>query len=133
MLRCMYRSNHLDVLLRKGVLEICSKFTRGQPCRSVISIKLLCKFIKITLRHGYSPVNLLHIFRTPFLKNTSWWSLLNITNSKFFLFDEVGFLSIKLCYQIMIFFSRNFHQPATSLYFFTRNLLWLNKLNLRVF
>ena len=31
-----------------------------------------CDFdIEITLRHGCSPVNLLHIIRTPFLKNTS--------------------------------------------------------------
>ena len=29
------------------------------------------KVIEITLRHGYSPVNLLHIFRTAFPKNTS--------------------------------------------------------------
>ena len=29
-----------------------------------------CGF-EIALRHGCSPVNLLHIFRTPFLKNTS--------------------------------------------------------------
>ena len=28
-------------------------------------------FIEIALRHGCSPVNLLHIFRTPFPKNTS--------------------------------------------------------------
>ena len=28
-------------------------------------------FIEIALQHGYSPVNLLHVFRTPFLKNTS--------------------------------------------------------------
>ena len=28
-------------------------------------------FIQITLRHGCSPVNLLHIFRTPFPMNTS--------------------------------------------------------------
>ena len=38
--------------------------------------KLLCNFIKIKLRHGCSPVNLLHIFRTPFPKNTSGWLLL---------------------------------------------------------
>ena len=31
---------------------------------------------KFTLRHGCSPVNLLHIFRTLFLKNTSGWLLL---------------------------------------------------------
>ena len=33
--------------------------------------------IEITLRHCFSPVNLLHIFRTRFLKNTSGWLLLN--------------------------------------------------------
>ena len=34
---------------------------------------------RIILRHGCFPVNLLHIFRTPFLKNTSGWLLLNCT------------------------------------------------------
>ena len=32
---------------------------------------LQSNFIEITLRYGYSPNNLLHIFRTPFTKNTS--------------------------------------------------------------
>ena len=63
-------------VLGKDVLKICSKFTGEHPCRSMISIKLLSNFIEITLRHGCSPVNLLHIFRTPFLKNTSDWLLL---------------------------------------------------------
>ena len=67
---CRIRSSHPEVFLRKGVLKICSKFTAEHPCRSAISIKLLCNFIEITLRHGYSPVNLLHIFRIPFTKNT---------------------------------------------------------------
>ena len=53
-----------EVFLRKGVPKICSKFPREHPGRSVILIRLLCKFITITLRHGCSPVNLLHIFRT---------------------------------------------------------------------
>ena len=39
--------------------------------KCVISIKLLCKFIEIAVRLGCSPVNLLHIFRTPFSKNNS--------------------------------------------------------------
>ena len=34
-------------------------------------------FIKTALRHGCSPINLLHIFRTPFPKNTPGWLLLN--------------------------------------------------------
>ena len=49
------------------------KFSGEHPCRSVISIKLL---IEITLRHGCFPLNLLHIFRTPFTRNTSEWPLL---------------------------------------------------------
>ena len=38
----------------------------------------LCNFIKITLQHGCSPVNFLHIFRTAFPKNTSGGLLLSI-------------------------------------------------------
>ena len=64
------------MFLEKGVLKTCSKFTGEHPCRSVISIKLLCNFIEIALQHGCSPVNLLHICRTPFPKNTSGWLLL---------------------------------------------------------
>ena len=65
------RSSHPEVFLEKGVLKICSKFTGKRPCQSAVSIKFLCKFIEIALWHWCSPVNLLHIFRTPFLKNTS--------------------------------------------------------------
>ena len=36
----------------------------------MISIKLPCNFIEIVLRNGCSSVNLLHIFRTPFDKDT---------------------------------------------------------------
>ena len=59
-------SETAEVLLGKSVRKICSKFTGENPCRSVI------------LRHGCSPVNLLHIFRTPFPKNTSGWLFLNV-------------------------------------------------------
>ena len=65
------RSSHPEVFLGKGVRKICRKFTGEHPCRSAISIRLLCSFIEIALRHGCSPANLLHILRTPFLKNTS--------------------------------------------------------------
>ena len=54
------RSSHPEVFLGKGVLKICSKFTGEHQCRSVISFALW---------HGCSPVNLLHIFRAPFLEN----------------------------------------------------------------
>ena len=56
-------SSRLEVFLRKGILKICSKFTREHPWWSAISIKLY----------------LLHIFRTSFLKNTSGWLLLEST------------------------------------------------------
>ena len=72
------RSSHPEMFLRKGVLEICSKFTGEHTCQSAISIKLLCNFIEITLWHGCSTVNLLHIFRTSFLKNTSGRLLLEL-------------------------------------------------------
>ena len=48
-----------EVFLEKSVLKICNKFTGEHPCRSVISIKLLCNFVETTLRHGCSPVILL--------------------------------------------------------------------------
>ena len=51
--------------LRKFVLKICSKLN---PFSSVISIRLLCNFIEITLQHGCSPVIMLHVFRTSFYK-----------------------------------------------------------------
>ena len=38
----------------------------------------LCNFIETALRHGCSPTNLLHIFRTPFPRNTSRWLLLKV-------------------------------------------------------
>ena len=59
------------MFLGKGVLKICRKFTGEHTCRTVISIKLQSNFIETTFRHGYSPVNLLHISRKRFYKNTS--------------------------------------------------------------
>ena len=49
-----FRSSRLEVFLDKDVLKICSKFTREHPRRSAI----------------YFPVNLLHIFRTLFLRTS---------------------------------------------------------------
>ena len=65
------KSSSPEVFLGKGVLKICSKFTGEHPCRSVASINLQSNFIEITFLNGFSPVNLLHISRTPFPKNTS--------------------------------------------------------------
>ena len=63
-------SSPLEVFLEKNVLKICPKFTGKHSHRNAISIKLQSNFIEIGLRHGYSSVNLLHIFRTPFPENT---------------------------------------------------------------
>ena len=70
------RTSHPEVFLGKGVLKICSKFTGEHPCRSAISIKLLFNFIEISLRHECFPINLLHIFRTHFSRNSFGWLLL---------------------------------------------------------
>ena len=73
-----FRSSHPEMFLEKGVLKICSKFTGEHPSWNVISIKLLSNFIEITPRLGLCPVNLLHIFRTSFPKNTFGWLLLRL-------------------------------------------------------
>ena len=67
----LFTSSLSEVFLKNGVLKICSKFTVEHLCRSVISIKLQSNFIEITYQHGCSSAKLLHIFRTPFYKNTS--------------------------------------------------------------
>ena len=53
------------------------------PFRSSPLEVLLYNFTEITLWHGCSPVNLLHIFRIPFPKNTSGWLLLTFGNHRF--------------------------------------------------
>ena len=67
-------SSHLKVLLGKGVLKICSKFTGEHPWQSLILIKLKNSFIAITLWHRCFPGNLLHILRTPFFTKHLWAS-----------------------------------------------------------
>ena len=74
-----------------SVFEICSKFTEEHPCYSVISIKLLWNLIEITLPHGCSPANLLHIFRTPFPENTFGELLLYLLGSWGFKLGETHY------------------------------------------
>ena len=71
-----YRNSPVQVFSGKGVLKIGSKFTGEHPCRSVVSIKILC----ITLRQLCFPVNLLHIFRKPCSKNTYGGLLLEFSS-----------------------------------------------------
>ena len=51
-------SSRLEVFLGTGLLKVFSKFTGEYSCQSVI----------LALRRGRSPVNLLSIFRIPYLK-----------------------------------------------------------------
>ena len=67
------------MFIGKAGLKICSKFTGKHPCQSAVSIKLQRNFVEITFRHWCSPVNLLDIFRTPLLKNTSGRLLLYLS------------------------------------------------------
>ena len=80
------KSSNPEVFLGKGVPKICSKFTGEHPCRGVIY-----NFIEISLQHGYSPVNLLHIFRAPFSNNTSGWLPLK----KYLTYKSKNYLQVK--------------------------------------
>ena len=73
-------SSPSEVILRKSVPKVCCKFTGQHPCRRMILIKLQSNAIEVSLWHGCSPVNLLHIFRTTFPKNISGWLLLSLSN-----------------------------------------------------
>ena len=78
-------NSHPELFLGKGVLKIYSNFTAKTRMPKCNFNKLLCNFIEVPLRHGCSPVNLLHNFRKPFFKNTSedlllelWLSMLHL-------------------------------------------------------
>ena len=82
------RSSRPEVFLGEGALKICSKFTGEHPCLSAISIKLQSNFTEIAFRHECSPLNLLHIFRIPFPKNTPGRLLLKIVFLNFISFQS---------------------------------------------
>ena len=76
----MLQKQPTNGVLRKRCSETMQQISGEHPCWSAISIKMRSKFIEITLRHGRSPVILLDIFRTHFLKNTSRRLLMNVSN-----------------------------------------------------
>ena len=59
-------------------LSLCEKCPKYGPEKTPYLDTFHAAFIEIALRHGWFPVNLLHIFRTPFPRNTSGWLLLKI-------------------------------------------------------
>ena len=123
---CSKFTTKTEVFLGKDVLKICSKFRGEHPYRSVISIKLLCNFIKIKLRHECSPVNLWHICRAPFPKNTYVGLLLNVL---FYHRQNTLFASCKLIYGFKVSNNPSRISSAQSiclLYFFS----WLLSITL---
>ena len=100
------RSSYPEVFLGKCIQKTYSKLTREHLCRSTMLINLQCNFIEITLWHGCSPVDLLHIFRIPFLKNTSGRLLLKI--HEFLYFKDTKYQSytnadLKICKFLCLF------------------------------
>ena len=65
------RSSCPEVFLEKVVPKICSEFTGEHPCRRMILISYFATLWNPTSALVFSTVNLLHIFKTPFSKNTS--------------------------------------------------------------
>ena len=63
---------------RKRCSENMQQIYRRKPMLKCNFSKAESNFIEIALQRVYSPVNLLDIFATPFLKNTSGWLLLTI-------------------------------------------------------
>ena len=131
---CLFVSSLLLLFLKwvflvKGVLEIWSKYTEEHPCRSVISIKLLCNFIGIILRHECSPVNFLYIFRTPVPKKISGWLLRKWPNNnikasfKSLLMKGVTSTAQKMKFSMKDFFSKCEQIRTADLVTFTEEIL----------
>ena len=75
-LRVMKVSWNSSNQMKRASLLLCSFIWIGWvPCQHIFRRKS-SDFIETKLRHGFSLVNLLHIFRTPFPKNISGGLLL---------------------------------------------------------
>ena len=65
-------------VLRKKCSENMQQIYRRKPMSKFDFNKVAFNFIEIALLHGFSPANLLHIFRTTFPRNTTGWLLLKL-------------------------------------------------------
>ena len=88
----------------KNMLNKQQRYFQKQPSRGVHRCSLLCNFIEIAFRHACSPVNLQHIFRTPFPKNTFEWLLL------YFLKDRIVCWVFSLLWKVLYVFHVVIHQ-----------------------
>ena len=79
---------------RKRCSENMQQIYMRHPCRIAISIKLLCNFTEIILRHGCSSVNYAAYFQKTFSWEHSGWLLLFILTitTKIKLFIEVDYV-----------------------------------------
>ena len=94
-------------VLRKRCYENMQQIYRWRPMpkSNFNKVALLCNFIEIALRQECSPVNLLHIFRTSFPKNTSGrllTALVVVTRSSSLQF--VIFKPLRYCFEEIIGF-----------------------------
>ena len=77
---CLLISSFIDlwcVLMSHScgnMLDLQKQLPRGVP-KERCSENMQQIYKRTPIQHGCSLVNLLHIFRTPFLRNTSWWLL----------------------------------------------------------
>ena len=82
-LRNKVLNNQKQDLVVQNCMINCSIISDSGTVRSSHpAITLICNFFEVTLWHGCSSVNLLHIFRTPFFKNPSGWLLPNYMINK---------------------------------------------------
>ena len=83
-----------------------------------ISIKLKSNIIEITLRHGCSPVNLLHIFKTP-VESYFWRFVFNIRafiEILVLLSNELGAVEIKAKWNITNKLKKSYLNNSTVVY-----------------
>ena len=77
---------------------------------------LKAALLKSHFTHGCSPVNLLHIFRTPFLNNNSGWLLLR---------SESNCLRVGLLYNIKVKENTVRQREELNSIFFAENFVFL--------
>ena len=75
---CVYKDIQIITFRRKQLTEVLYKENALKNFLIFTGADFCWSLFEITLRHGCSPVYLLHIFRTPSLKNTSGRLLLDL-------------------------------------------------------
>ena len=75
---CFYKNIQIITFRRKQLTEVLYKETALKNFLIFTGTDFCWSLFEITLRYGCSPVYLLHIFRTPFLKNISGRLLLDL-------------------------------------------------------